>query len=83
LWLGLVLWLTLRKCAGRPTTERQGGFRAYLSSLRRLLPPTFAAFCIISVLGLYSSKANMEQWNQEQCIMIEQCEVDYWGIGSP
>jgi len=35
------------------------------------------------VLGLYSFKANMEEWNQEQRIMIEQGEVHYWGIGSP
>ena len=48
-----------------------------------MLPPTFAAFCIISVLGLYSFKANMEEWNQEQRIMIEQGEVHYWGIDSP
>ncbi len=83
LWLGLVLWLTLRKRVGRPATEGPGKFRAYLASLRTLLPPTFAAFCIISVLGLYSFKANMEEWNREQRIMIEQGEVHYWGIGSP
>jgi len=83
LWLGLVLFISLKKRIGQPVEERPGKFRAYLASLRTMLPPTFAAFCIISVLGLYSFKANMDEWNQEQRIMIEQGEVHYWGIDSP
>ncbi len=83
LWLGLVLFISLKKRIVRPVEERRGKFRAYLASLRTLLPPTFAAFCIIAVLGLYSLRSNMEMFDQEQQAMIEQGEVHYWGIGSP
>ncbi len=82
-WLVVTLVMTLRKRARYSAEERPGKFRAYLASLRTLLPPTFAAFCIIAVLGLYSLRSNMEMFDQEQQAMIEQGEVHYWGIGEP
>ncbi len=81
-WLAVALVMTLRKRARQAPDQRLGKARAYLASGRTLLPPTFAALFLVSVLGLAAWHDNMQYWQNEQRTMIEQGEVQYWGIGS-
>ncbi len=82
LWLGLALVMTLRKRARLPAEQHVGKARAYLASLRMLLPPTFAALLLLSVVALWPAHQNMQRWADEQRTIIEQGEVQYWNISS-
>jgi len=82
LWLGLALVMTLRKRARLPAEQRVGKAQTYIASLRMLLPPTFAAFLLLSVVALWPAHENMQRWADQQRTMIEQGEVQYWNIGS-
>ncbi|MCK4324373.1 MAG: tetratricopeptide repeat protein [Armatimonadetes bacterium] len=81
-WLLGALAMTLVKRARQTREERLGKARTYLASLRTLLPPTLAAFMVLSVIGLWPLHENSQYWEREQRTMIEQGEVQYWGLGS-
>jgi len=81
-WLVGVLILTLRKQARQACDQRLGKARAYLASLRALLPPTFAAFFLISVISLWPAHQSLERWGDQERAMIEQGDVRYWGISA-
>jgi len=81
-WLALALVLALRKRASQGNEVRLGKARTYLASLRTLLPPTLAAFMVLSVIGLWPLHENSQYWEREQRTMIEQGDVQYWELGS-
>ncbi len=80
-WLVVALVMTLRKRARQTAEQRLGKARCYLASLRTLLPPTFAALLLLSVIALWPAHRSLQEWADEQRTMIEQGEVKYWGIG--
>ncbi len=80
-WLIVALFLALRKRARQTAEQRLGKARTYLASLRTLLPPTFAALLLLSVIALWPAHRSLQKWANEQRVMIEQGEVKYWGIG--
>jgi len=82
LWLVLALVMTLRKRDRLPADQRVGKARTYLASLRMLLPPTLAAFLLLSVVALWPAHQNMQRWANQQRTIIEQGEVQYWNISS-
>ena len=82
-WLLAALAMTLVKRARQTREERLGKARTYLASLRTLLPPTLAAFMVLSVIGLWPLHENSQDWEREQRTMIEQGEVQYWSLSSP
>ncbi len=79
-WLALVLIVVLLKRRYQPGHLRMGKARTYLASLRTLLPPTFAAFFLLSVISLWPAHQALQSFNHERRAMIEQGEVQYWGI---
>ncbi len=81
LWLVLALVMTVRKRARLLAEQRVGKARTYLASLRMLLPPTFAALLLLSVVALWPAHQNMQRWADQQRTIIEQGEVQYWNIG--
>ncbi len=81
-WLGVVLLLGLRKRARQAPDQRRTRARSYLASLRMLLPPTFAAFFLFSVIGLWPFHRSLQWLASERRIMIDQGEPQYWEIDS-
>ena len=81
-WLGVVFVVTMLKRARQAPEQRLGKARAYLAGLRTLLPPTFAALLLLSVISLWPARQSLVPWRTEVRTKIQQGEVQYWGIGS-
>lgn len=80
LWLLVVLVAALLKRRRQPPERRLGRARAYLASLRALLPPTVAAVLLLVVLLLPVAG---EQWRRDDAQYRQrmvQGEVAYWGL---
>jgi len=78
-WLLAALTITLGKRAEQRSSEC-GSARAYLATLRALLPPTFAACLLISVVMLAPAARFLEQYNAQLRGEIQYGEVEYWNL---
>lgn len=81
LWLLAVLVMALRRRGRLLEEERPGKIRTYLAALRTLLPPTFAAFLLMSVIARVPAHRQIQHWTDRQHTVIEQGEVEYYNIG--
>lgn len=65
-----------------PSEARLGRFRSLLAGLRVLLPPTFAALLILTLVLTAFIQRNMQQWTDREKQVLIQGELPYWKIGS-
>ncbi len=81
-WLLAVLVVALLKRARQAPTQRLGKARTYLAALRMLVPATFAALFLLSVVSLWPARQSVQPWRDQTRASILQGEVRYRGLGS-
>jgi len=81
-WLVMVLVVTIVKRARQAPTQRLGKARTYLATLRMLVPATFAALFLLSVISLWPARQSVQPWRDQTRAEILQGEVRYMGIGT-
>ena len=74
--------VTLLKRARQAPTQRLGKARTYLATLRVLVPVTFAALFLLSVISLWPARQSVKPWRDQTRAEIQQGEVRYRGIGA-
>ncbi len=81
-WLVAALVVTLVKRARQVPAQRLGKARTYLATLRMLVPVTFAALFLLSVISLWPACQSIKPWRDQTRAEIQQGEVHYMGIGA-
>ncbi len=80
MWLITVLVVALVKQARQAPDQHVGKLATCLASLRTLIPPTFAAMLLLGVIALGPLHRSVERWAHYHQAIIEQGDVQYWGI---
>jgi len=81
-WLVVVLVVTLMKRARQAPTQRLSKARTYLTTLRVLVPMTFAVLFLLSVISLWPARQSVQPWRDQTRAKILHGEVRYMGIGA-